>query len=220
MGPSRNSSPALFVTLEGMEGVGKSTQAQALADLFRGRGLKVLTTREPGGTPIGNRIRDILLNTGEDPIPATTELFLVEAARAQHVHEVLQAALRDHDLVLCDRFADASVAYQGAGRGLDLSWVRSLNERACEGIRPDLTVILDMPVEAALQRAFRRISRSTGRKEDRFEREDVEFHRRVREAYLALARAEPSRVFVVDATQEIPAVTRIVAERVDRSLKR
>ncbi len=219
MDRSRSRNRALFVTFEGTEGVGKSTQVHALAKFYGSRGLSVFTTREPGGTAIGNEIRAILCQSREQTLHPLAELFLLEAARAQHVHEVLREALQKHDLVLCDRYADASVAYQGGGRGLGRDWVRDLNERTCGDVVPDLTILLDMTLEVALERAIKRLSLVSGSsREDRFEREAMEFHKRVREGYLETARLEPKRFFIVNAAQEKKHLTELLVERIDLAL--
>ncbi len=217
--PQKNSPRALFVTFEGTEGVGKSTQVRAIAEHYQRKGLKVLTTREPGGTDIGNEIRAILVQTRSEQLCALSELFLLQAARAQHVSQILRPALHNYHLILCDRYADASVAYQGFGRGLDPTWVQSLNEKACDGLTPNLTLLMDMPMEAALERALSRIEASTGAKEDRFEKEAKDFHRRVREGYLSLAKQNPSRFVVVDSNRTPQKITQNMLAVIDERLK-
>lgn len=183
----------VFITLEGIEGSGKTTQLRRLAERIP----NVLVTKEPGGTPTADRIRAILLDTREkiDPI---AELFLFAASRRQHVIEVIRPALADGRVVLCDRFTDATLAYQGFGRLLDLDRLRWLNDWATDSLRPDLTLIFDLPEEVGLTRARSRNSAAPV-DEGRFELEDLRFHRRVREGYLALATAEPQRYSVIDA---------------------
>jgi dTMP kinase len=187
----------LFITFEGIEGSGKTTQIRLLAEHFRLRGLPVLATREPGGCSIADAIRQILLHPDNSILDARAELFLYAAARAQHVEEVIRPALAGGTTVLCDRFMDATVAYQGFGRGIDLSLIEHLNDLATAGVKPDLTILLDMPAGEGLQRA---INRNTGAAscEDRFERESLDFHSRVREGYLYLACRE-ERFRIVDA---------------------
>lgn len=193
-----------FITFEGVEGSGKTTQIRLAGEFLRARGLAVVTTQEPGGTPLGERIREILLNSGGVDISGEAELLLFAAARAQHADTVIRPALEQGRVVLCDRFSDATIAYQAYGRGLPLEPVRGICRFASRGLVPHLTLLFDLPVEAGLERAFRRIAdREGGLREDRFEREHLDFHRRIREGYLAIARQEPGRVRVLDASQGI-----------------
>jgi len=188
-----------FVTLEGGEGAGKSTVLAALRDTLQATGAEVVCTREPGGTPLAEQIRGLLLDTHHEPPAPVTELLLMFAARAQHVRETLLPALQRGAWVVSDRFTDASYAYQGAGRGGDASFIAELERRAV-GIVPALTLLLDVPVDVGLQRA-----RGRG-VTDRIEGEREDFFERVRAGYLARAAAEPERFRVVDATQSIDAV--------------
>ena len=183
----------VFITLEGIEGSGKTTQLRKLAERIP----NALVTKEPGGTPTADRIRAILLDTREkiDPV---AELFLFAASRRQHVMEVIKPALAEGRVVLCDRFTDATLAYQGFGRLLDLDRLRWLNEWATDALHPDLTLIFDLPEEVGVARARSRNSNAPV-DEGRFELEDLRFHRRVREGYLALATAEPQRYAVIEA---------------------
>ena len=183
----------VFITLEGIEGSGKSTQIRKLAERLP----SALVTKEPGGTPTADKIRAILLDTREkiDPV---AELFLFAASRRQHVMEVIRPTLAQGRVVLCDRFTDATLAYQGFGRRLDLDRLRWLNEWATDSLRPDLTLIFDLPEEVGLTRARSRNSAAPV-DEGRFELEDLRFHRRVREGYLALALEDPQRYVVIDA---------------------
>ena len=176
-----------FITFEGVEGAGKTTQARRLADAL---GSDVIVTREPGGTPISERIREIFLTA--DGITATTELLLIAAARAQHVAQVICPALEANKIVICDRFTDATVAYQGYRGGLDIALIHELNRAATCGITPDLTFVLDVPPEIGLRRQ-RQLQRN------RLDKEALELHRKVREGYLAVAKAEPHRVQLIDA---------------------
>jgi dTMP kinase len=196
----------LLVSIEGGEGAGKSTVMAALADTLRARGWDLATTREPGGTPVGEAIRAVLLDPANS-VCAETELLLMFAARAQLVREVIQPALARGGAVLTDRFTDASFAYQGGGRGLDGGRIAEL-ERWAAGLRPDLTLLLDVGVDVGLARA-----RSRGAAPDRIERERGEFFERVRATYLARAAAEPARFLVIDAAQP-PA--QVVAEATTR----
>ena len=204
----------IFITFEGAEGSGKTTQIRAAADFLRAAGREVVVTREPGGTPIADRIRAILLDRASDGLTPAAELLLYFAARAQHVAEVIRPALAAGKTVLCDRFADATAAYQGHGRSLDLARIAEWNAWATDGLAPDLTVLLDLPVEDGLTRARRRVSESGGA-EGRFEAEDLAFHRRVRDGYLALAAAHPERIVRVDATGPADAVAARVRKAIE-----
>jgi dTMP kinase len=185
----------VFISLEGAEGCGKSTQSDLLASYLRGRGLEVVTTREPGGTPTGEMIRDILQHhaSGEDIAPAA-EVLLFAASRAQHVANVIRPALERGAWVVCDRFVDSSLAYQGGARGLGLDSVLAANEIALDGLWPDVTFWLDLPLEAALARVVAR-----GAHPDRFESEEKIFHQRVHAAYADLAERFPERIVRLDA---------------------
>ena len=202
---------ACFITFEGIEGCGKTTQLRLLADNLRGRGHRVTVTREPGGCPIADRIRNILLDADNKAMTATTELLLYAAARAQHVAEVIEPALEAGRIVLCDRFTDATIAYQGDGRGLDSAVIAELNRLATGRIRPDLTVLVDCPVEVGLARAMERINSSHGAREERFELESLQFHRRVRDGYLKLVEQERERFIVVDGSGSIEETEAAVA---------
>lgn len=188
-----------FITFEGIEGSGKTTQIRILKSLLEARGHRVLATREPGGCPIADAIRAILLDSTNRALVPRAELLLYAAARAQHVEQVIRPALAAGSIVLCDRFADATTAYQGGGRGLDTMLVAELNAIATGGLQPDLTLLFDMPVELGLTRARHRNQQDTLRDEGRFELEELDFHQRVRAAYLSLAERE-NRFRIVDAT--------------------
>jgi len=190
-----------FITLEGIEGAGKSTLLLALAEALKSRGFAVCTTREPGGTPLAEDIRRLVLERRAEGMSAATELLLMFAARAAHVSQRIEPALARGEWVLCDRFTDASRAYQGGGRGMGTDAIESLAAVAHPRLTPDLTLLLDVPVEAGLARAR---SRKDGG--DRFEDEAVAFFGRVRERYLQLAANEPQRIQVLDATQPQPAL--------------
>jgi dTMP kinase len=192
---------SLFVTFEGIEGCGKTTQINHLASFLRGISRSFLVTREPGGTEIGEQIRQILLTSDSVGMEPMAELFLYAAARVQHLSQAISPALREGKIVLCDRFADATVAYQGFGRRLDLAWVEEMNARAMGNVKPDLTFLLDLPVEEGLRRAWKRMENRTA-KEDRFEKESLEFHQRVREGYLILARRDPQRIMILDGMRD------------------
>ncbi|MBI1909791.1 MAG: dTMP kinase [Deltaproteobacteria bacterium] len=201
--------PGVFITLEGGEGSGKSVLCQRLARLFKRR---ALVTREPGGTAVADKIRKILLVPSSEKIAPLTELLLYSAARAQHLQQKIIPALKKGKIVFCDRFTDATVAYQAYGRGLGLSLIQQCNQIATLGLKPDLTFLLDCPPEVGLKRARRRFQRQRGKKEDRLEREKISFHRRVRQGYLKLARAEKKRFQIVDAQQEETVVFKKIVE--------
>lgn len=190
----------LFITLEGPEGAGKSTNRDYLAERLRSQGCDVLLTREPGGTPLAERIRELLLAPSDEPMAADTELLLVFAARAQHLARVIRPALAAGKVVLCDRFTDATYAYQGGGRGLPLERIAQLESFVQGELRPDLTLVFDLPVEVGLARAAAR-----GRL-DRFEQEAQDFFEAVRQTYLARARLAPARYRLLDAAQPLAAV--------------
>lgn len=194
---------ACFITFEGIEGCGKSTQLQMLAQLLTDQGRSVTVTREPGGCPIADQVRSILLDAGNHAMTPLAELLLYAAARAQHMTEVVLPALRAGRIVLCDRFTDATAAYQGYGRQLDMTVIRQLNQLATTGVAPQLTILLDCPVEIGLERAMARINSSCGAREERFEMEALSFHRRVREGYLTLAAKEPERFVIIDSTTSV-----------------
>ena len=186
--------PGLLVTFEGGEGTGKSTQIARLAERLRARGLEPVITREPGGTPLAEGIRALLLDAGRAPGPLA-EAFLMEAARADLVAHVIRPALAGGRVVLCDRYDDSTLAYQGAGRGLDPAMLRGWNRAATGGLTPDLTLLLDLDPAAGLERRA-----GAAGEPNRLDREPREFHTRVRDGYLALARAEPTRFLVLDAS--------------------
>ena len=195
----------LFITFEGIEGCGKTTQIRLLAERLEAAGHAVLLTREPGGCPIADQVRAILLDAGNRAMVPLAELLLYAAARAQHVQEGISPALAAGRTVLCDRFTDATLAYQGYGRGLDQAIIGQLNRLASAGATPDLTILLDCPVEIGLSRAIARNDSRSGTagepKEERFEQEARQFHERVREGYLTLARQETRRFVTVDASR-------------------
>lgn len=201
----------MFITLEGVEGSGKTTQSALVAEALRAAGRAVSVTHEPGGTRAGEAIRAIFLDAAIK-LEVAAELLLVLADRAQHVREKLRPALQAGEIVISDRYSDSTAAYQGYGRGFDLKLLDDLNRLASDGMRPDLTFVLDCPAEIGLERSRARRGPGVDRP-DRFEGEHIEFHRRVRDGFLAIARAEPGRVIVVDATAPRAVVTaRVVAE--------
>ncbi|HEY0141732.1 MAG TPA: dTMP kinase [Thermoanaerobaculia bacterium] len=194
----------MFITFEGIEGSGKSTQLRRVAAHLRERGRVVVETKEPGGTPLADRIRAIVLDSANviDPI---AEVFLFAASRRQHTTEVIEPALARGEIVLCDRYADSTLAYQGFGRLIDLDRLRALNDWATDALQPHLTLIFDLPEETGLTRANSRNAVAT-RDEGRFEAEDLRFHRRVREGYLSLALEQPERFAVIDGDADVETV--------------
>ncbi|HEY9288185.1 MAG TPA: dTMP kinase [Candidatus Dormibacteraeota bacterium] len=202
-----------FITFEGPEGGGKSTQIHRLAATLADQGFTVWTTREPGGTRVGEMIRPILLGRQSAPMTAWSEALLFTAARAQHVEEVIRPRLHRGELVLCDRYADSTLAYQGYGRGLDLDTLRQLQSEATGGLQPDLTMLLNLPIEAGLARIPRPA-------QDRLDQETETFHHRVRAGYQALAAAEPHRWREVDASADPDRVAGRILELVSEALAR
>ncbi|MBF0558300.1 MAG: dTMP kinase [Nitrospirae bacterium] len=202
-----------FISFEGIEGTGKTTQARLLSDRLTGEGQDVIVTFEPGGTLIGSKIREILLLPDHTEMSAVTELLLYNADRAQHLTEKILPAINESKIIITDRFSDATVAYQGHARGLDMALIESLDRLATGGLRPDLTVLFDLDVEVGLAR-----NRSAN-KTDRLELEDIEFHRRVRKGYLEIAKLQPERVCIVDASRPAADVHAKVWEIVKERLK-
>ncbi|MCK9273759.1 MAG: dTMP kinase [Syntrophales bacterium] len=199
---------ALFITFEGVEGSGKTTQIKKAGNWLRKKKVPCLVTSEPGGSKIGRELRKLLLEKTSIRITARTELLLFAADRAQHVEEVILPALGEGKIVLCDRFSDATAAYQGSGRGLDLCLIDTINEFAACSLKPDVTLLFDLPVEIGMKRAE---ERETGLcaenvSRDRFEQEQIEFHEKVRHAYLRIAAESPERFNIIDASDEPDAV--------------
>jgi dTMP kinase len=199
-----NAKRGLFITFEGGDGAGKSTQSELLALHLETGGWQVRCVREPGGTPLGEEVRRLLLH-GESELTPEAELLLFLSARAEIVRRVIKPALDEGTVVICDRFSDSTYAYQGYGRGLDIEMLKRLDRWATNGLTPDLTVLLDLPVDGARARMG---------EEDTFQRQDDAFHERVRQGYLALAQEEPGRWLVLDATLDPQTLVNIVAERV------
>lgn len=198
---------AFFITFEGVEGSGKSFQARALYRKLSGLAIPALLTHEPGGTPPGERISRLLKWAQNTDISPLTELLLFNASRAQLIDEVIRPALESGQVVICDRFTDSTMAYQSYGRGLDPDTVRNTNNTATAGLKPDLTILLDIPAEEGF-------ARKKDDKYDRFEQEDIVFHRKVREGYLTLAEAEPERWMVIDAGQSREKIKKIIWQKV------
>jgi dTMP kinase len=199
----------MFITLEGIEGSGKTTQIQAIARFLTAGGLDCLTTREPGGTAIGSQIRSVLLNPDNGALVPTAEMLLYVADRVQHLESVVRPALAAGKVVVCDRYFDATLVYQGYARGLDRDMIRRLHRLACQDMLPDFTLLLDLAPETGLDRAWSRINTNDAHaRESRFETETLAFHQRVRDGYLDLARREPQRFAVIDAALDTTAVAK------------
>ena len=193
----------LFITFEGIEGCGKTTQIYLLKDFLEQRGYSVVTTREPGGTQIGDSIRKILLDPRNANIDSRTELLLYQASRAQHIKDVIRPALKRGCIVLCDRFTDATSAYQGYAQGIDKDLIESLNQFATENLTPDFTVLIDCPAEIGLKRAKDREGTVNQRvSEDRFEKKNIAFHQMVRLGYLQIAERNSNRIYTVDGRED------------------
>jgi len=203
-----------FITVEGTEGAGKTSNIAFLQARLEAAGKTVVLTREPGGTPLGEAIRDLLLTRRGDGMAVDTEVLLMFAARAEHIAQLIRPALARGEWVLCDRFTDATYAYQGGGRGIDIDRIAALEHWVQGNLRPDLTIVLDVPVEVGLARAGRRSA------PDRFEREQLAFHEAVRAAYRTIAAREPGRVQVVDAEQPLPRVQADLGRVLDAFLAR
>jgi dTMP kinase len=199
-----------FITVEGVEGVGKSTNVDFLAAAIKAQGFDVICTREPGGTPMAERIRQMLLEHGEEPLPDIAELLLFFAARSLHISNTIRPALDAGKWVICDRFTDASRAYQGSGRGLDMQRINLLADWVQEDLQADMTLLLDAPAEIGMQRAEQRGAT------DRLESEQISFYKRIRAGYLALAEANPERFVVVDAARPLQDVQASIAVALDK----
>lgn len=208
--------PGKFITFEGIDGSGKSTQLRMLAGSLRERGIDLIMTQEPGGTPLGRRLRDAFLETEESVTPIA-ELLLFAADRAQHVEFLIRPALAQGRVVISDRYADATFAYQGAGRGFDEKTVNNVIKLATSGLKPDLTLFFDIPIAVALERMNAR--GESGERANRMDFETVEFYERVREAYLGIASREPKRFQIVDASGSVDEIQRRVLELVTATLK-
>ena len=204
-----------FVTFEGIEGSGKSSQLGRLSAALETAGRRHLRTREPGGTPIADELRSMFLRASATPMAGEEELFLVLAARASHVTHVVLPAVERGEMVLCDRFSDSTLAYQGYGRGLPVEEVRRADRLAARGLRPDWTVLLDLPAEIAIRRARSRNERAA-HGETRIDDEEIDFHARVRDGYLEIAREEPGRFTIVDAEGSVAEVAEAIAAEAAR----
>ena len=204
--------PGIFITFEGPEGAGKSTQARRLVASLEAAGHAVLSTREPGGTPLGDRVRQIVLLEPDLEIAPVAEFLLYSASRAQIVRDVIRPALDDNKVVIVDRYSDSTLAYQGYGRGLNLDFLREVTWEATGGLRPHITVLLDLDPEIGLRRAAQ-----TGAL-DRLESADLGFHRRVRTGFLELAHLEPERFLIVDALEHPDAISQVILAAVSGAL--
>jgi dTMP kinase len=207
-----------FITFEGIEGSGKSTQIAMLSNYLTAAGVRHVLTREPGGTLIGDQVRKILLDPANRALDPAAELLLYAASRAQHLREIIIPALADGTNVLCDRFSDATLAYQGYGRGLDIEMIRALDRIVTAGMRPDLTLLFDIEAASGIARARGRNNSRGLEAEARFENEELAFHERVRQGYLTLVAQEPVRIRVVDASSSPEAVQSKVRKIVDERL--
>lgn len=207
----------MFITFEGIEGSGKSTQIKLLADHLQKHGRTVVLTREPGGTIISDQIRRVLLDSANQGMVPDCEQLLYWAARAQHIQELILPSLKSGKIVLCDRYVDSTVAYQGYGRGIDFKKIALLNDLVTQNLPIQKTFLFDLPVEEGLVRAFRRISRKVAQhKEDRFEKEEIKFHEKVRRGFLEIASHEPERFVIIDATKEKASVHKKIVFEVEK----
>ncbi len=216
--PSKPSLKGVFLSFEGGEGSGKSTQARRLYDWLLSQSIPAVWTREPGGTELGTRIRALLLDKGQEPVSERAELLLYQADRAHHVETKILPALRQGAVVICDRFADSSVVYQGICRGLGEAQTASLNRYSTGGLFPELTVLLDIPAEAGMARVHRRVQQGTVL--DRMESEALGFHKKVRAGFLKLARRAPSRYVILDARKPEDVLEAAIRTKVLAKLKR
>jgi dTMP kinase len=206
-----------FITLEGIEGAGKSTAARFVREWLTGRGIVVRATREPGGTPLAERVRELVLNRQGEAITPDTETLLMFAARGLHVENLIRPALARGEWVVCDRFTDATRAYQGGGRGVSMAWIEQLASAVQRGLQPDCTLLLDLPVEVGLERVRQRSG--TSAPTDRFEEEPARFFERVRQVYLDLAHAQAGRIRIIDASRSLAEVQSQLLATLDDFLK-
>ena len=208
-------SKSLFITFEGGEGSGKTTQINRLSHTLSQLGYKVVTTREPGGTPEAEQVRDLIVQRDAGDWTPMAEVLLLFAARIMHVTKVIKPALDEHKIVICDRFADSTTAYQGYGHGVDHHLIEEISTTSLGHFKPDLTIILDIDPEIGLERSDRRLAAEqfqVKQREDRYEQLDIEFHKRLRQGFLDIAKKEPTRCHVIDASQDIDTVSAQVAD--------
>jgi dTMP kinase len=211
----------MFISFEGIEGSGKTTHAEHMVRFLKDRGHDCVITREPGGTRIGEKIRAILLDPLSKDMDPLTELLLYTADRAQHINEYILPLLSEGKMVLCDRYYDATMAYQGFARGLNIGLIEKLHKLLFENLRPDVTLLLDLPPEIGLERAWKQINNGNRiTKETRFEEERLSFHKRVREGYLELARLEPERFRIIDASKDEHDVQEEIINILDAEINR
>lgn len=196
-----------FISIEGIEGAGKSTQLSFIRDFLETRGKQVVVSREPGGTELGEQIRELLLAPREDGMSEDAELLLMFAARAEHIHQVIKPALERGDWVLCDRFVDATFAYQGGGRGIDRNRIETISDWTLKGLETDLTLLFDLPVAVGQSRVIKR-----QQEKDRFEQEKAAFFEKIRDCYLQRAEAEPQRIKCIDASRDIESIQSQLSE--------
>ncbi len=214
-------SKALFITFEGGEGSGKTTQINRLSQTLSQLGKQVVTTREPGGTPEAEAIRDMIVQRDAGEWTPLAEVMLLFAARIMHVEKVIRPALGDDKIVICDRFTDSTMAYQGYGHGVDKQKIEDVNALTLNGFKPDLTIILDINPEEGLQRSDRRLAAEqfqVKQREDRYEQLDIEFHKRLRQGFLDIAEKDPERCHVIDANQDIDTISGQVADIVSKKI--
>ena len=209
----------LFITFEGIDGCGKTTQANLLAEYLKIQGYKVLLTREPGGPHISEKIREILLNKDFSEMHKLTEIFLYMASRSQHTIEWITPALNEGIIVICDRYYDSTYAYQGTAREISLDAIDYINKIATRGIKPDITFILDLPVEEGLTRVRKSPATASGKVFDRIESEDIKFHQKVRDGYLELAKAERERIKVLGASEKVEVIHQKILTHIISLLK-
>ena len=208
---------SLFITIEGGEGSGKTTQSLLIKEYLENKGFKTLLTREPGGTALAEAIRKILLEPESNLVPLS-ELLLYEAARAQHIEEIILPALKAGKAVICDRFTDATVAYQGFGRKIDVALINKLNSIASSGLKPALTIYMDINPELGLNKAKNLDKEAYGKNGDRIERESVQFHKDVRKGYLSQAKKEPKRIKVIKTNADVNKTWMLIKKEVDKQL--
>ena len=210
----------MFITLEGIEGSGKTTQIGRLVEFLESKGIGCVTTRQPGGTPIGENIRSILLDPANSALAPLAELLLYMADRAQHIHELIRPALDNGKTVVCDRYFDATLVYQGFARGLRIELIGQLHQLLFDDLKPDVTLLLDLPPQVGLERAWRQLNNGQrSGDESRFEAEALAFHEKVRAGYLELARLEPDRFRIIDAVQSQDEVFTAICKIVSSILK-
>lgn len=210
----------MFITLEGIEGSGKTTQIWRLVDFFEDRGIECVATRQPGGTLIGENIRSILLDPANSALEPLAELLLYLADRAQHINELIRPALKNGKTVVCDRYFDATLVYQGFARGLSIELIRQLHQLLFDDLKPDVTLLLDLSPQVGLERAWQQLNNGQrSGDESRFEAEAVAFHEKVRAGYLELARLEPDRFRIVDAAQSQDEVFAAISKNISSILK-